>query len=71
MIKFKFDQIKKKEITQITIVIAYIIEIFLNQLADLIQEKQYDEKESLQKEFYKFLDTPKVKVFQLKKKSNL
>ena len=52
----------KKEITQITIIIAYIIEIFLNQLADYIQEKLYDEHESLKKQFYEFLNDSKVKT---------
>ena len=51
-----------KEITQTTVVISYIIEIFLNQLSDLIQEKLYDDYDSLHKEFYKFLDQSKVKV---------
>lgn len=50
------------EITQTTIVIAYIIEIFLNQLSDLIQERHFDAFDSLQKEFHKFLDNKKVKV---------
>ncbi|CAF1037381.1 unnamed protein product [Brachionus calyciflorus] len=50
-----------KELTQTTVVIAYIIEIFLNQLSDLIQEKLYDDYDSLHKEFYKFLDGKKVK----------
>ena len=54
-----------KEITQTTVVIAYIIEIFLNQLADTLQEKLYDEHDSLHKEFYKFLDNSKVKVSAL------
>lgn len=52
----------EKEITQTTIVIAYIIEIFLNQLSDLIQQRHFDLFDSLQKEFYKFLDCQKVKV---------
>ncbi len=47
--------------------IAYIIEIFLNQLSDYLQEKLYDEHECLHKEFYKFLDNPKVKVKKLNK----
>ncbi len=51
-----------KEITQTTVVISYIIEIFLNQLSDLIQEKLYDDYDSLHKEFYKFFDQSKVKV---------
>ena len=42
--------------------IAYIIEIYLNQLADHLQEKLYDEHDVLHKDFYKFLDNPKVKV---------
>lgn len=56
---------KSKEITQTTVVISYIIEIFLNQLSDLIQEKLYDDYDNLHKEFYKFLDRPKVKVNKL------
>jgi len=43
-------------------VIAYIIEIFLNQLADYIQENLHDEHDSLHKEFYEFLGKQKVKV---------
>ena len=34
-------------------------------MADYLQEKLYDEHESLHKEFYKFLDNPKVKVRQI------
>ena len=45
-----------------TVVIAYVIEIFLNQLADLSQDKLYDEYDNMHDEFHKFLDTPKVKV---------
>lgn len=51
----------EKEITQTTVVIAYIIEIFLNQLSDLSQDKLYDDYESLHDEFYKFLDNNLVK----------
>jgi hypothetical protein len=42
------------------VVIAYIIEIFLNQLADLSHEQ--DEYDAMHAEFYKFLDDPKIKV---------
>jgi hypothetical protein len=51
-----------KEITQTTVVIAYIIEIFLNQLADLSNERMFDEWNTLRVEFHKFLDDAKVKV---------
>ncbi len=53
---------KQKEITQTTVVIAYIIEIFLNQLSDLMHDKLYDEYDTLHAEFYKFLDHSQVKV---------
>ena len=53
---------KKKEITQTTVVIAYIIIIYLNQLADFMQDKLDDEHEFLHKEFYEFLNNTKVKV---------
>ncbi len=58
----KLYEISLKELTQMTVVIAYVIEIFLNQLADLSQDKLYDEYDNLHDEFHKFLDTPKVKV---------
>ena len=50
--------------------IAYIIEIFLNQLSDLSQDKLYDDYESLHDEFYKFLDNNLVKVKTIKFEKN-
>jgi hypothetical protein len=51
-----------REITQTTVIIAYIIEIFLNQLSDLDHERAFDQYERLHKEFYKFLASDKVRV---------
>jgi vacuolar protein sorting-associated protein 18 len=49
------------EITQSTIVVAYVIELFLNQMADLMQDVLYDDYNTLQKEFYAFLNNNYVK----------
>lgn len=51
----------KKEITQTTVIIAYIIEIFLSQLSDLTHEKSFDDYYALHNEFQRFLDSQKIK----------
>ena len=52
----------EREITQTTVVVAYIIEIFLNQLADLAQDRRDDECDALRDEFHRFLDNSLLKV---------
>lgn len=51
-----------KEITQTTVIIAYIIEIFLNQLSDLTHAGQYDKRDVLREEFHAFLSEDSVKM---------
>ena len=41
---------------------SWIIEIYLNQLEDLTEQKNYDAFFVLHKEFQKFLDNNKIKV---------
>jgi hypothetical protein len=50
-----------KEITQITLIVSWIIEIFLNQLEELTEQKHFDAFSLLHKEFHKFLDNNKIK----------
>ncbi len=53
-----------KELTQITVIVAWLIEIYLNQLNELNEQKNYDDYHIMHREFYKFLDNNKIKVFE-------
>jgi hypothetical protein len=53
------------------VVISYIIEIFLNQLSDLIQEKLYDDYDSLHRQFHAFLSSVKVKTCLIESKESI
>ena len=48
-------------------IVAWIIEVYLNQLAELNELKNYDEFHLMHNEFYKFLDNNKIKVNEKKK----
>ena len=41
---------------------SWIIEIYLNQLEDLTEQKKFDTYSNLHKEFQQFLDNNKIRV---------
>ncbi|XP_068704082.1 vacuolar protein sorting-associated protein 18 homolog isoform X2 [Montipora capricornis] len=58
----KMDSLKKEDKTQMTMLIMWLIELYLNDLGGIMEEEGSVKREALQDEFRKFLAQTKVKT---------
>ncbi|XP_015753539.1 PREDICTED: vacuolar protein sorting-associated protein 18 homolog [Acropora digitifera] len=58
----KMDSLKKEDKTQMTMLVMWLIELYLNDLGSLKEEQVASKREDLQDEFRKFLAQTKVKT---------
>ncbi|KAJ7357587.1 Vacuolar protein sorting-associated protein 18 like protein [Desmophyllum pertusum] len=58
----KLDSLKNQDKTQTTMLIMWLIELYLNDLGSLKEEGSQAKHEDLEEEFRKFLAQTKVKV---------